>query len=153
MDFLEAGIRAENLRQKAIANNIANLETPGYRRIDIKFEELLTKCLKSEDTNKLARIVPEIYRPEQTPVKSNGNDVNYEAEVGQMIRNTIRHKAFIRLLNKKYKQIVEVFGYIVDEILDLVENNPSVLKEEVIVFDALLESGEYNITLKEACNN
>jgi len=36
-DFIEAGIKAENLRQKSIANNIANLETPNYRRIDVKF--------------------------------------------------------------------------------------------------------------------
>lgn len=110
IDIIEAGIRAESFRQKAISNNIANLETPGYRRIDIKFEELLAKCLKSGDPTKLAKIVPEIYRPEQTPVKSNGNDVNYEAEVGQMIKNTIRHKAFIRLLNKKYEQIELAMG-------------------------------------------
>jgi len=41
IDFLEAGIRTESLRQKAIASNIANLETPGYRRLGVKFEELL----------------------------------------------------------------------------------------------------------------
>ena len=110
IDILEAGIRAESFRQKAISNNIANMETPGYRRIDIKFEELIAKCLKSGDTSKLTKIVPEIYRPEETPVKSNGNDVNYEAEVGQMIKNTIRHKAFVRLLNRKYKQIEQAIG-------------------------------------------
>ncbi len=110
IDIIEAGIRAESLRQKAISNNIANLETPGYRRIDVKFEELLAKCLKSGDITDLSKIVPHFYRPEQTPVKSNGNDVNYEAEVGQMIKNTIRHKAFIRLLNKKYKQIELAIG-------------------------------------------
>ena len=36
-DLLEVGIKAENLRQKTIANNIANLETPEYRRIDVMF--------------------------------------------------------------------------------------------------------------------
>ena len=110
IDVIEAGIRAESLRQKTISNNIANLETPGYRRIDVKFEELLAKCLDSGDPIDLRKIVPQIYRPEQTPVKSNGNDVSYEAEVGQMIKNTIRHKAFIRLLDKKYKQIALAIG-------------------------------------------
>lgn len=110
IDIIEAGIRAESFRQKAISNNIANLETPGYRRIDVKFEELLAKCLKSGDATELSKIVPQFYRPERTPVKSNGNDVNYETEVGQMIKNTIRHKAFIRLLNKKYKQIELAIG-------------------------------------------
>jgi flagellar basal-body rod protein FlgB len=111
IDIIEAGIRAENLRQRAISNNIANLETPGYRRIDVKFEELLARCLKSGDATDLGKIMPQFYRPEQTPVKSNGNDVNYEAEVGQMIKNTIRHKAFIRLLKKKYEQIELAIGH------------------------------------------
>lgn len=105
IDLLEAGIRAEDLRQRAIANNIANLETPGYRRIDVKFEQLLAKSLDSSSAVELSKIKPQIYQPEQTQVKSNGNDVHFEAEVGQMIKNTLRHKALIRLLNKKYKQI------------------------------------------------
>jgi len=104
-DLLDAGIKAENLRQKTIANNIANLETPEYRRIDVKFEELLAKSLNSSDAVELSDLEPIIYRPEKTPVNSNGNDVNLESEVGQMVKNTLRHTAYIRLLNKKYKQI------------------------------------------------
>jgi len=105
VDLIDAGIRAETLRQKAIANNIANLETPGYRRIDVKFGELLAKCLGSDEEFDLSEVEAQIFRPKQTPVKSNGNDVNFEAEVGQMIKNSLRHKAYIRLLSKKYKQI------------------------------------------------
>jgi flagellar basal-body rod protein FlgB len=105
VDFLEAGIRAESLRQKAIANNVANLQTPSYRRIDVKFEELLDKVLNSHGDIDFSEIEPLIYQPKETPVKSNGNDVNLETEVGQMVRNSLRHKAYIRLLNKKYKQI------------------------------------------------
>ena len=110
IDLIEAGIRAESLRQKAISNNMANLETPGYHRIDVKFEELLAKCLNSRETTNLSKIMPQIYRPEQTPVKPNGNDVSYENEVGHMIKNTLRHKAFIRLLDKKYRQIALAVG-------------------------------------------
>lgn len=105
VDLIEAGIRAENLRQKAITNNIANLQTPGYRRIDVKFEELLAKFSGSSGTIDLDEVEPRTYQPQQTPVKSNGNDVSLESEVGQMVKNTLRHKAYIRILNKKYKQI------------------------------------------------
>ena len=104
-DLIEAGIKAENLRQKTIANNIANLETPEYRRIDVRFEELLANAMDSSGSFDLDDIEPEIYRPMQTPVKLNGNDVNLESEVGQMIKNSLRHTAFIRLLNKKYKHL------------------------------------------------
>ncbi len=105
MDFLEAGIRAESLRQKAIANNIANLETPGYRRIDVEFKELLAKALDSSGEAELSQIEPKVYQPNTTPVNSNGNDVNLETEVGEMVKNTLRHKAYVRLLNKKYNQM------------------------------------------------
>lgn len=105
LDLIDAGIKAETLRQKAIANNIANLETPGYRRVDVKFEELLAKCLRSSEEFDISKVEAQIYRPKQTPVKSNGNDVNLEAEIGQMIKNTLRHKTYIRLLSKKYNQI------------------------------------------------
>ncbi len=105
MDFLESGIKAEGLRQQAIANNIANLETPGYRRIDVKFKELLAKALDSSGSADLGEIEPKIYQPNTTKVNANGNDVNLEAEVGEMVKNTLRHKAYVRLLNKKYAQI------------------------------------------------
>ena len=103
--IIEAGIKAEALRQKAIANNVANLETPGYRRIDVKFEELLAKALDSSGLVDLSKLEPQIYRPRQTPVKSNGNDVTLENEVGEMIKNSLRYTTFIRLLNKKYRGI------------------------------------------------
>lgn len=105
VELLEAGLRAESLRQKAIANNVANLQTPGYRRVDVKFEELLAKALDSPGEVDLKEIEPQMYQPNQTPVKSNGNDVNLETEVGQMVKNTLRHKAYIRLLTKKYDQM------------------------------------------------
>ena len=105
IDLIEAGIRAESLRQQAIANNVANIETPGYRRIDVKFEELLAQFTDSSGAVDLGKAEPQIFQPNQTPVKSNGNDVNLESEVGQMIKNTLRHKAYIRILNKKYRQL------------------------------------------------
>ena len=105
MRFLEAGIQTESLRQRTIANNVANLETPGYRRLDVQFEQLLARALESGGKIDPGQIGKNLYQPMKTPVKSNGNDVNFEAEVGEMVKNTLRHKAFIRLLNKKYKQM------------------------------------------------
>ncbi|MBL7152242.1 MAG: flagellar basal body rod protein FlgB [Phycisphaerae bacterium] len=105
IDFLQAGIKVESLRQKAIANNIANLQTPGYRRIDVKFEQLLAKAMTSHGQADLDEIEPQIYQPKQTPVKSDGNDVNLEVEVGEMVKNTLRHKLFAMLLKKKYMGI------------------------------------------------
>ena len=105
VDFLEAGIKAEGLRQKAITNNVANLQTPGYRRIDVRFEQLLAKALDSNGAADLDEIELDVYQPRQTPVKSNGNDVSLETEVGEMVKNTLRHRAYVGLLKKNYQQI------------------------------------------------
>ena len=105
VEIIEAGIRAESLRQKAIANNVANLQTPGYCRVDVKFKELLAKALDSSGAVDLNEIEAQIYQPKNTAVKSNGTDVNMEVEVGEMVKNSLRHKAYIRLLQKKYRQL------------------------------------------------
>jgi len=105
VDIIEAGIRAESLRQKTIANNVANLDTPGYRKIDVKFKELLAKALDSSEDVDLSEVEAQIYQPKKTEVKSNGNDVSLEVEVGEMVKNTLHHKTYIRLLQKKYRQI------------------------------------------------
>lgn len=105
IDVINAGVRAENLKQKVIAGNVANLETPGYRRADINFKELLAKALDASGDVDPDAIEAEIFRPYNTPVKSNGNDVSLEVEVGEMVKNTLRHKTYVRLLQKKYAQI------------------------------------------------
>ena len=105
LSLIEQGIRAESLRQKAIAGNVANVETPGYRRVDVQFSDLLAKAMESGEEIDLDKINPELFQPENTPVKANGNDVSLEVEVGQMVKNTLRHQTYIRLLQKKYAQI------------------------------------------------
>lgn len=105
IDLLQAGIKAEGARQQTIASNIANLETPGYRRLDVKFGDLLDKALKAGGNVDLTEIEPETFRPENTPVKSNGNDVSLDVEVGELLKNSLRHTAYVRLLGRKFQQI------------------------------------------------
>jgi len=110
MDLLEAGLRAETLRQKVIAGNVANIETPGYRRLDVKFEQALAKAIESGSDIDPEEIKTEIYRPLNTTVKTNGNDVALEAEIGEMVKNTLKHKAYTRLLQRKYQQIEQAMN-------------------------------------------
>ncbi len=105
--LLESGIRAEELRQRTIASNIANMETPGYRRLDVRFEELLAKAMQSGRSTDLADMEPEIFSPQNTFVKPNGNDVSMEMEIGEMLKNSARQMAFVRLLRKKFAQVEE----------------------------------------------
>jgi len=103
--LLEAGIKAEEVRQRTIASNVANLETPGYRRLEVRFEDLLARALKSGPGLDPEAVEPEIFQPRDTPVKANGNDVSMEMEVGELLKNSTRQATFVRLLRKRFEQI------------------------------------------------
>jgi flagellar basal-body rod protein FlgB len=102
--YLEAGIRAEGLRQKAIASNVANSQTPGYRRIDVRFADLVADAMERDDTDP-ADVEGELFKPMQTPIDSNGNDVNLDGEIGDLVKNTLIQKTYMKLLGRKYRQI------------------------------------------------
>jgi flagellar basal body rod protein FlgB len=76
----------------------------------VKFEQMLEKAMDSKGEIDAEGIEPELYRPRETPVKRNGNDVELEAEIGELVKNSLREKAFFRLLNKKYQQIEAAIG-------------------------------------------
>jgi flagellar basal-body rod protein FlgB len=107
VELLQAGLKAETMRQQAMANNVANLQTPGYRRIDVQFEKLLAKAIESGEDVNIEEIEPLLYQPKNTAVNHNGNDVNLENEIGEMVKNSLRYKAFVRLMSKKFSQIDE----------------------------------------------
>ena len=110
INYLEAGLRAASLKQAVIANNIANLETPGYRRHDVEFEEHLAQALKSSSPVDLDKLKPRIIQPMNTPVAPNGNDVSLDTEVGEMIKNATTYKTYLRLLSKVYRQMELAMG-------------------------------------------
>jgi flagellar basal-body rod protein FlgB len=107
--YLEAGIRAEGLRQKAIASNVANSQTPGYRRIDVRFADLVADAMEKADSDP-DEIEGEFFKPMQTPVDSKGNDVNLDGEIGEMVKNSLTQKTYMRLLARKYRQIETAIG-------------------------------------------
>ena len=105
MDLLAAGMRAESLRQQTIANNIANMNTDGFRRSEINFEEILTKALDKQGPFDPDALTSEAFQPKETPINEFGSDVSLNTEVGEMAKNSIRHRAYMLVLKKKYQQI------------------------------------------------
>lgn len=105
LNLLESGMRAEGLRQQAIANNIANINTEGFRRSDINFEEILNKAIEKQDTIDPKQVEAEFIQPENTPINEFNNDVSLDKEAGEMIKNSILHRTYMLVLKKKYQQM------------------------------------------------
>jgi len=108
------GLDAYTHRGRAIANNIANVSTQGYRRIEVSFEEQLRKALDKElnlpgkrtDNNhfflgrkELEHVKSEGYRVEDQTNPGEINNVDIDIEMAKLAENEIAFNfatAFIR---------------------------------------------------------
>ena len=89
------------LRQEAIASNIANLETPGYKRLDVApaFQAELERACASGDTVEMANLRPTLAVDANAVASSkDGNTVNLEHELTQMAQNTVAHSLEVQLV-------------------------------------------------------
>ena len=82
------------LRHEAIASNIANVETPGYRRLDLStsFTAELERACASGDAGQMASLKPTLaVDPSAVAHSRDGNTVNLESELVEMNKNSLMH--------------------------------------------------------------
>lgn len=103
--LVESGLAARALRAKVIANNIANVNTPGFRRGEVKFEQLLDEALRGGRATDFQELTGEVLQPENTPFNDAGSDVSLDQEVGELIGNSAMYKTYMRVLNRMYQQM------------------------------------------------
>ncbi|WP_067931412.1 flagellar basal body rod protein FlgB [Alicyclobacillus kakegawensis] len=102
--LLQNALAASNLRQSVYANNIANVDTPGYKRQDVSFESMLQQQLASTDgsglttdeLNQLVSVQPQVVTDTSTAVQNNGNNVDVDAEMSELAANQIRYNALVQ---------------------------------------------------------
>ena len=90
MDLLSA-------RQKLVASNIANIDTPGFRTKDIDFQ--------SELRNHVAGIEPVVSGVEGLKVNNDGNDVSLDRETRLLAENAMRFNLASTMLKGQIKMI------------------------------------------------
>ncbi len=103
-DVLMRLLSAATERSRILAGNVANQNTPGYKRQSLKFEELLTKELESSRPS-LDRIDPLKLVDTQNPGTPNGNNVNMEKEVAAMRENMLRYEMYTTILKGSTKLV------------------------------------------------
>ena len=93
---------AVELRQHAIANNLANLETPGYKRVDLAptFQAELERACNSGDARQFSSLTPMLATDTSAVTNSpDGNTVNLEQELMQMNQNAMTHALETQLVS------------------------------------------------------
>jgi flagellar basal-body rod protein FlgB len=94
---------ASSLRAKAISENLANIQTPGYKRKEVNFEDQLRDALKAKlaatqdqaghmPAGKgidLAKIRPFVFEPEDKALPGEVNNVDVDMEGAKLAENQI----------------------------------------------------------------
>ncbi|SHH27594.1 flagellar basal-body rod protein FlgB [Caloranaerobacter azorensis DSM 13643] len=121
VNFLNFALNGTWLRHEAISNNIANANTPGYKRVRVEFENILKenledKSVKLEVTNKLHirsrhdNFEPIVVKEINTSTRLDENNVDIDIEMAELAKNTIMYNALIRQTISEFGRIKSVIN-------------------------------------------
>ncbi|AFG38156.1 flagellar basal body rod protein FlgB [Spirochaeta africana] len=122
-DILHRTMDVNMLRQSVIADNIANVDTPNFKRSEINFETSLRQALESEKYEPFPqrlthdRHIP-FHRPMDyrdvrprrnldftTSTKNNGNNVDIEIESMNLLNSQLAYQMMTENLSSQFRQV------------------------------------------------
>ena len=99
---------ASVVRQEAIASNIANADTPGYRRVDLApdFTSRLRSCMEAGKPSEASALEPKLAEDfTARSVRPDGNTIELERELLEMNRNTVEYNYLSEIVSRDIKQL------------------------------------------------
>lgn len=90
---------AAALRHRVIAQNVANVNTPGYRRREVTFEADLAKALASP-AGPVAHVKPQVVVADG-PERVDGNTVDIDREMGDLGKNALLYQAAAQIISSR----------------------------------------------------
>ena len=94
-----------NLRQRVLADNVANESTPGFKRRVVQFEQMLGKALDDASSGRQAinwaSLTPRIETDLTPPSGTDGNNVNLELENTALRENRLMYEAYAAILETR----------------------------------------------------
>ncbi len=116
--ILDKAADASWLRNQAISNNIANADTPGYKRQDVAFESVLKKALghnrykatdfKVADARNKDMSVRTFTDYEGFSYRLDGNNVDVENENVMMAENQLKYQGLITSISQEFSNLQTV---------------------------------------------
>ncbi len=106
---LERAIQGASLRQSALASNLANANTPGYRRVDVDFHGALASAMG--DREKLEHTGFAIASDATAGVmRADGSTVDVDAESARLAANALEHQAAVTVAGARVDIIQIALG-------------------------------------------
>ena len=124
-NLLEKALDVESLRRKVIANNIANVDVPHFKRSEVNFESELRRVISEQENpdnslpakltdtrhipfyipREIESVQPRINLDYNTSARNDGNNVDVEKEIVDSAKNQLRYNAYITMLNNNYRNL------------------------------------------------
>ncbi|WP_437187013.1 flagellar basal body rod protein FlgB [Planctomicrobium sp. SH668] len=95
-------MNAAELRQQVISQNLANVNTPGYQRLDVEFEEIYAQHLKEGGEMGTSTIAPRVFQEEGLNTRHDGNNVDVDREIGQLNRNAMLFQTYSQIVASQF---------------------------------------------------
>ena len=123
IDILNRSMDVALLRRDVISDNIANSDTPHFKRSTVNFESQLKRALDSEKTKPFPNLTTDprhmtFHRPLNyqdvkprrvwdylTTSKNNGNNVDIEQETMNMLENQLLYQTMATVLASEFNRI------------------------------------------------
>ena len=93
-------------RQRVIANNVANVETPGFHAGRVDFESSLRAALRGGDP--VATTVSQVTASD--PEQPNGNNVSLDKEIVSLTDTGLRFQLMTEAMNNKFSLLRTAMG-------------------------------------------
>jgi flagellar basal-body rod protein FlgB len=103
---LERAITGSSLRHEALADNIANVNTPGYRRRDVDFHSALQAAMPGGKDAVAATPISAAVDG-ATPMRADGNSVDVDVENANLAQNALEYQALTSVLRVR-GDIIEI---------------------------------------------
>jgi flagellar basal-body rod protein FlgB len=120
INVLDKAADASWTRESLISNNIANVDTPNYKRRDIDFESLLKKELGSCKHESLDSKVSSVDLSSLTPTtyvdhsslsyRLDGNNVDIDTEEANLASEQIKYEALTTSITKEFTRMKAVIS-------------------------------------------
>lgn len=121
IDFFKMALDGTWERNKAITNNIANENTPNYKRKIVTFEDQLNQSLHKNKVNLrkthekhigsgTSHFTPRVMEDKSTSYRIDGNNVNIDMETADLAKNSIMYDALIKQVIGEFDKIKNVIN-------------------------------------------
>jgi flagellar basal-body rod protein FlgB len=116
INVLDKAADASWKRNEVISNNIANVDTPGYKRKDVQFDTYLMSALIGDNSldkrvadADLDSLTPTVYTDNASlSYRLDGNNVDIDTESANLAENQIRYYALLDSMTQEFSRIKTV---------------------------------------------